>query len=565
MGAMPVANRIQRLLEEILNSKGTPEDVCQQCPELVDEVRSEWKRLQGLEAQVEALFPTPGLPPSSRSVATVDPNGELPALAGYEVQALLGRGGMGAVYRARHVSLNREVAIKLMLTGAYADRQRLTRFLREAETIAGLQHPNIVQVYEAGNLDGVPYFTMEFVEGGSLAQQLVGVPRPVDSAATMAATLARAVHLAHQCGVVHRDPKPGNVLLTADGTPKIGDFGLAQRLGGSALTESGVRLGTPSYMAPEQALGQASASGPAVDVYGLGAILYEMLTGRPPFKAETAAETERQLIAQELVAPGRLHAKVPRDLETICLKCLQKEPQRRYATAAELAEDLERFQRGEPISARRSSLWERGIKLARRRPAATALAAVSSLVLAALAVGPYLYQRQLEETRQATRAATLVQALAVTNTPAVGPILEDLQTHRHHADPLLARILATAPADSKARLHASLALVLRDASQLDYLIDRLLIAEPDELQVICSSLAPYKNQVTDRLWGLADDEAAPDSRRFRAACGLAVLDHDDPRWGQIAPDVSDSLVAEGPLLVGAWTGLLRPARLHLLA
>ena len=338
---------------------------------------------------------------------------------------------------------------------------------------------------------------------------------------------------------MHRDLKPANILLTGDGTPKISDFGLARRVdGGPALTLSGARVGTPSYMAPEQALGKAGAVGPAVDIYALGAILYEMLTGRPPFKAETAAETERQLIAEEPVPPSRLNAKVPRDLETICLKCLHKDPQRRYPTAAALAEDLDRFQRGEPILARPAGLLERAVKLARRRPTAAALLGVSVLALVALAIGPVIYNRQLEETRQATRAATLVQALAVADTSGVPRILEDLEPYRRHADPLLARMLAEAPADSKARLHASLALLPRDDAQVNYLVDRLLIAPPQELLVIRASLAPYKDQVKDRLWSWADNDKANDGRRFRAACGLAALDPDSPRWVNVAPDVA---------------------------
>ena len=280
------------------------------------------------------------------------------------MQAVLGRGGMGVVYKARDRRLNRPVALKMLLAGAYARPDELERFLREAEAEAALRHANIVQVYDVGDLDGRPYFTMEFVEGGSLAQKLAGTPLPAGQAAALLATLAEAVQAAHDGGIVHRDLKPANVLLTADGTPKISDFGLARRLDdGAGLTQSGATLGTPSYMAPEQARGETQRSVPAADVYALGAILYEMLTGRPPFRAETAAETIRQVVEEEPVPPSRLNAKVPRDLETICLKCLHKEPHRRYASAAALAEDLHRFQRGEPIAARpagRPSGWPGG-------------------------------------------------------------------------------------------------------------------------------------------------------------------------------------------------------------
>ena len=224
----------------------------------------------------------------------------LPQVPGYEVEAVLGHGGMGVVFRARHLRLGRLVALKMTLAGSYAGPPERERFRREAEAIAALRHANVVQVYDVGDWAGRPYFTMELVEGGSLAQKLAGAPQPARQAAALLATLAEAMHAAHQGGIVHRDLKPANILFTADGTPKVTDFGLARRLeGGAGLTLSGVPLGTPSYMAPEQARGQSRAVGPAADVYALGAILYELLTGRPPFRAETPAET-----VQQVVEPG---------------------------------------------------------------------------------------------------------------------------------------------------------------------------------------------------------------------------------------------------------------------
>src|SRR5262249_54604873 len=262
------------------------------------------------------------------------------------------------------------------------------RFQREAEAVANLRHANIVQVYDVGEQDGRPFFTMEIVPGGSLAEKLAGVPQPAREAAALVVTLAEAVSAAHQGGIVHRDLKPANVLLAADGTPKISDFGLARRLeGGERLTQSGALLGTPSYMAPEQARGRTQALGPAVDIYALGAILYELLTGRPPFRGETAADTVVQVLSQEPVPPSRLNARVPRDLETICLKCLHKEPPRRYASAAALAEDLRRFLQDKAIAARPEGRLERLARGARRRPTLMVGLAAGVLLATALAGG----------------------------------------------------------------------------------------------------------------------------------------------------------------------------------
>ena len=303
------------------------------------------------------------------------------------MQAFLGRGGMGVVYKARHRRLNRPVALKMLIAGAYAGPPERARFQREAEAVASLHHANIVAVYDVGDHEGCPYFTMELLEGGSLAQALAGTPQPARQAAALLITLAEAVQVAHQAGIVHRDLKPANILLTAEGTPKVADFGLARHFEGEpALTLSGARIGTPSYMAPEQVIGKAGTIGPAADIYALGALLYEMLTGRPPFRGETAAETERQVIHDEPVSPSRLNTKVPRDLETICLKCLSKEPQRRYASAAALADDLRRFGEGRPIQARPVGWGERSWRWCRRNPTAAALL-VTALALVGLASG----------------------------------------------------------------------------------------------------------------------------------------------------------------------------------
>jgi tetratricopeptide (TPR) repeat protein len=381
-------SRIMALLEQILDTDCTPEEACQECPDLLPIVRDRLDRFRTIEAEVAATFP-PRDESSNYSRAALDAASRpLPNIPGYDVEGIVGSGGMGVVYKARQQNLNRVVAIKMLLAGGYAGPHELDRFKREGHAIAALRHPNIVQVYDAGCTDGFPYFTMEFMDGGRLAEKLAGAPQPARDAGETVATLARAVHAAHQHSIVHRDLKPGNVLLTADGILKIADFGLARRLDtaeAATLTIPAARVGTPSYMSPEQARGSPGAVGPAVDIYALGAILYEMLTGRPPFRGESPADTERQVVADEPVPPKRLNTTVPRDLETICLKCLEKEPAHRYVTAAALADDLDRFARGEPIAARPVSRFGRLARWVRRKPASAALI-LAAIALVGLAI-----------------------------------------------------------------------------------------------------------------------------------------------------------------------------------
>jgi hypothetical protein len=318
--------------------------------------------------------------------------------AGYEILAELGRGGMGVVYLARQLSLGRLVALKMVLAGGHAGPTVLHRFRTEAEAIGRLQHPNIVAVYEVGQHEDTPYLSLEFCAGGGLDRRLQGTPLQPDEAARLIATLARAVHAAHQAGIVHRDLKPANVLLVgapdtplAACLPKVTDFGLAKKLEeqASGLTRTGEVFGTPSYMAPEQALA-ARDVGPASDVYALGAILYECLTGRSPFKAATPVQTMSQVIFREPVGVRALQPQVPRPVETICLKCLRKVPAQRYATALELAEDLERFLHREPVRARPTSALVKLGRWAQRHPLPAGLLAAGLLAplvaLAALAL-----------------------------------------------------------------------------------------------------------------------------------------------------------------------------------
>ena len=304
-------------------------------------------------------------------------------MPGYDILDELGRGGMGVVYLARQIRLNRLCALKMILAGDHASQSAALRFQTEAETIARLRHAHIAQIYHIGDCDGQVFYEMEFLEGGSLESKLDGTPWPAQKAAAMLDALAKGVGLAHQQAIIHRDLKPGNVLMDADGTPKIADFGLAKALNvQSGLTQTDSILGSPSYMAPEQAGGHAKDVGPAADVYALGAILYELLTGRPPFKGATLLETLEQVKTIEPVSPARLVPGLPHDIETICLKCLQKEPAKRYADAAALEEDLRRFRAGEPILARRTGQAERAWRWCRRNPVMAGMVATLLIVLA---------------------------------------------------------------------------------------------------------------------------------------------------------------------------------------
>jgi tetratricopeptide (TPR) repeat protein len=365
---------------------------------------AELRRLFDVHLALESDSLDDGLPPTKVAPDMDAPSavGSEPGpLAGYEVMTELGRGGMGVVYKARHLRLNRLVALKMILAGSYAGPRDLARLRGEAEAVARLQHPNITQIYAIEEQDGQPFLALELVEGVSLNQHLAGQPVSFARAAALAETLARAVQYAHQRGVVHRDLKPGNVLLTADGAPKITDFGLAKLLDshtGPTATEA--LLGTPNYMAPEQARGRGKEIGPAADIYSLGAILYELLTGQPPFRGGTLLETLDQVRTREPRSPRRLRPGLPRDLETICMKCLEKDPARRYRRAEDLAEDLRRFLNHEPIAARPAPWWRRVAKWAHRRPAAAILVALALTLLVGLPAS-FLWDRVQEAARLA--------------------------------------------------------------------------------------------------------------------------------------------------------------------
>jgi serine/threonine protein kinase/WD40 repeat protein len=388
--------------------------------DLLSIVTAEGKTLVAPPPSASQSLPPQGCFHSSQSLG-------LPSIEGFEILCEVGRGGMGTVYKARQMRLKRVVALKVLRAPVEADPKRRARFRTEAEATARLQHPNIAQLYEIGEQDGNPYLVIEYIEGGSLGDRLRGKPQPPRQAAELIASLARAMHYAHELGVVHRDLKPDNILLqplgddrkaepknsstpiltTASYTPKITDFGLAKLLETeSGLSLSGAVVGTPSYMAPEQAEGKSRMVGPSADIYALGAILYEMLTGRPPFQGDSLLDVLEQVRKGEPVPPSQLLPKLPRDMETICLKALAHAPNSRYVSAGALAEDLEHFVNGEPIQARPISRLERLVRWCRRRPAQAGMILMAviltmTLVTSSLLIAMYSASREKIQRREA--------------------------------------------------------------------------------------------------------------------------------------------------------------------
>ncbi len=414
---MPESDRLLDLvvLWEELHEAGTPvpiEELCQDCPELLPALRKRLKALGALDA-VLANETNPGSATIAKEQKSeieklsrqVEPQ---PVIPGYEIIRELGRGGMGVVYEARQIRLNRLVAVKVLLGGSYATVTSQERFKAEVDAIGRMQHPNLIQVFDVGEYDGRVYYSMEYLAGGNLEDRIGNAPLPPRKAAEIVKILADAIEAVHEHGVIHRDLKPANILLTAAdatnektgvkgfGIPKISDFGLAKRTdipSGPTLTEH--ILGTPTYMAPEQAAGHSRQVGPATDIYSLGAILYRLLIGRPPFVGETVIEIVRQVADADPVPPRFLQPTIPIDLETICLKCLNKQPSQRYTSAAALADDLSRFLADEPIVALPIGWLGQLIKWIRRRPAVASLITVSGLAVVGLLASSWLFNQRL--------------------------------------------------------------------------------------------------------------------------------------------------------------------------
>jgi len=402
-------HRVNEVLAGYLEAKrlgqaANREDLLRQHPDLADELRSffaDQDRFGQLAEQISpaaAAKPVPTLAPGE-TTPNIAVLGTVRYFGDYELLLEIARGGMGVVYKARQVSLSRTVALKMILAGQLASTEDVQRFHREAEAAANLDHPHIVPIHEVGEYEGQHYFSMKLIDGGSLASK--HMPVPDRQAAILISTVARAVHHAHQRGVLHRDLKPANILLDAAGQPHVTDFGLARRaagpesqLGEQGVTRTGNIVGTPSYMAPEQARAEKGTS-VGVDVYSLGAILYELLSGRPPFRAGTPLDTVLQVLDCEPEPPHKFNPRTNYDLETICLKCLEKDPQRRYGSAEALADDVDRWLSGEPIVARPSTLRERALKWIKRRPAAAALIGVSIAAAAALLIVGLFFDARL--------------------------------------------------------------------------------------------------------------------------------------------------------------------------
>jgi serine/threonine-protein kinase len=482
-------------------------------------------------------------------------------VAGYEILGVLGRGGMGVVYKARQPVLKRLVALKMILAGDHASESDVARFRVEAEAVAHLQHANIVQIYEVGEDSGRPYFSLEYVEGVSLAKRTNGVPLPPRQAAELLLQLAHGIAYAHDKGIIHRDLKPSNVLLAKDGVAKITDFGLAKKLEDeSGQTHSGTILGTPSYMPPEQAEGKIQEIGPLADVYSLGAVLYELLTGRAPFRGATMLDTLHMVRTREPVPPVEMQPKVPLDLETICLKCLQKDPARRYAGAAALAEDLRRFLAGEPILARPVGALERFWRWCRRNPRVAGLSAAVVLLLivwaatsSALAYIAVQNEKKAEKNEQKakeaaeeaeTNAETAQQYALVAGKRQQNAFLKLVETGREFQNLLHSRRLSEKLGPEARTLRDQLMAVLR-TKMLD------LAREVEETKVSASSSAAVYQQLGDLLLGLGQGQEAlrqyeegyriakksadehPDSNRVPFNLGIMLM-----RLGDVALEVN---------------------------
>jgi serine/threonine protein kinase len=499
------------------------------------------------------------------------------AFADYQLLEELGRGGMGVVYKARHKRLERLVALKMIRIGPDAGAEERRRLVGEARAVARLHHPNIVQIYEVGEVEGQPFLALEYIDGASLARCLDGTPWPALQAAALVEALAQGMHYAHSKGVIHRDLKPANIVLQFEdcklqngnlqfamcklqcAIPKITDFGLAKRLDGTAHTRSEAVLGTPSYMAPEQALAQAGVDA-RTDVYGLGAILYELLTGRPPFRADAPLQTLQQVVEAEPARPCLLNPAVPRDLETVCLKCLEKEPARRYASAEALADDLRRFENGQPVRARPVGPLGRGWRWCRRNPTLAGLAAVLAVALSAgLSATLYEWRRAVDARRAAVAneeearqvLSELIQSSPVA--PLTGyfpqpPSMEPLIQAAQHCTSLLEKNpddvdLRIALSNVYGRLGTEYAQRGQMAEEMTYFQQAVNLWESPPPQV--AGHPEYRRWLaTTRYWR---STVAGDQQEIAQCCQWFLSA--DAVWEELAEEQPDNLALLEPLTI----------------
>ncbi len=488
----------------------------------------------------------------------------------YELLGEIARGGMGVVYKARQAKLNRFVALKMIRSGELADDEQVQRFYAEAESAAKLDHPGIVPVYEVGQANGQHFFSMALVVGTSLNEQVKNDgPLPPKEAARLLKLVVEAVEYAHGKGIIHRDIKPQNILLDEAGQPRLTDFGLAKQvLGQSELTATGQVMGTPSYMPPEQASGKLDEIGTASDVYSLGATLYFVLTGRPPFQTASMAETIRQVLDVQPVPLRRLNPEIPRDLETICLKCLRKESVKRYGTAAELAADLGNWLENRPIVARPVGRAEKAWLWCKRRPT---LVLMSLLLVVLSVVGTVAGTLISLERQNTTRIEGLVGRLVSAEPNQLSEIVKELDANPSKADAFLSPLLssnASTPGEKRSQLHARLARVSRDPSLIEPLVEELLTGKVSYVLPIRQQLRPSAAQLTEQFRVLLRDEKVDAERRFRAALALAdyVPDTEAAAWiDQDLKFVAQQLVSANAEFQPPLRDALRPIRARLLA